>query len=47
MIINKEYLHVSYCKYSSNGKETGFNISLITLTKKLMEQASRCEEVLQ
>ena len=27
--------------------ETGFNISLITLTKKLMEQASRCEEVLQ
>lgn len=27
--------------------ETGLNISLITLTKKLMEQASRCEEVLQ
>ena len=27
--------------------ETGLNISLITLTKKLMEQANRCEEVLQ
>ncbi len=27
--------------------ETGLNISLITLTKKLMEQAGRCEEVLQ
>ena len=27
--------------------ETGLNISLITLTKKLMEQARRCEEVLQ
>lgn len=27
--------------------ETGLNISLITLTKKLMDQASRCEEVLQ
>ena len=27
--------------------ETGLNISLITLTKKLMEQASRCEEVLK
>ena len=27
--------------------ETGLNISLITLTKKLMDQASRCEEVLK
>ena len=27
--------------------ETGLNISLITLTKKLMEQAERCEEVLK
>lgn len=27
--------------------ETGLNISLITLTKKLMEQSSRCEEVLK
>ena len=27
--------------------ETGLNISLITLTKKLMEQAGRCEEVLK
>lgn len=27
--------------------ETGLNISLITLTKKLMEQSNRCEEVLQ
>lgn len=27
--------------------ETGLNISLITLTKKLIEQAGRCEEVLQ
>ena len=27
--------------------ETGLNISLITLTKKLMQQASRCEEVLK
>lgn len=27
--------------------ETGFNISLITLTKKLIEQAERCEKVLQ
>ena len=27
--------------------ETGLNISLITLTKKLMDQANRCEEVLQ
>ena len=27
--------------------ETGLNISLITLTKKLMESARRCEEVLQ
>ena len=27
--------------------ETGLNISLISLTKKLMEQASRCEEVLK
>jgi hypothetical protein len=26
--------------------ETGFNISLITLTKKLIEQAERCEKVL-
>ena len=26
--------------------ETGLNISLITLTKKLIEQASRCESVL-
>ena len=27
--------------------ETGLNISLITLTKKLIDQAQRCEEVLQ
>ena len=27
--------------------ETGLNISLITLTKRLMEQATRCEEVLK
>ena len=27
--------------------ETGLNISLISLTKKLMQQASRCEEVLK
>ena len=27
--------------------ETGLNISLITLTKKLMEQANRCEEILK
>lgn len=27
--------------------ETGLNISLITLTKKLMDQANRCEEILQ
>lgn len=27
--------------------ETGFNISLITLTKKLMKQAEQCEEVLK
>ena len=27
--------------------ETGLNISLITLTKKLIEQAQRCEVVLQ
>ena len=27
--------------------ETGLNISLITLTKKLMQQAERCEEVLK
>ena len=27
--------------------ETGLNISLVTLTKKLIEQAQRCEEVLQ
>mgnify|MGYP003289976173 CR=1 FL=1 len=27
--------------------ETGLNISLITLTKNLMSQAGRCEEVLQ
>ena len=27
--------------------ETGLNISLVTLTKRLMDQASRCEEVLK
>lgn len=27
--------------------ETGLNISLITLTKKLMDQANRCEEILK
>ena len=27
--------------------ETGLNISLITLTKKLMESAGRCEDILK
>ena len=27
--------------------ETGLNISLITLTKKMIQQAERCEEALQ
>jgi hypothetical protein len=31
----------------TGGVETGLNISLITLTKKLIEQAKRCEEILE